>query len=259
MRKTKATAKLLNKRKNINSMIHTEPTMPNPEIYEQSLSDKEHLEERKREKRRKRQRVLRRITGILLIFCCVYLTFLLYGAINTEFIYDEDGQIIPRPMTVEAISRIEDYNQIAVQYRQARYLYEQVLLLDYRVAAGIEDTLAIAPEYEKMLDSVETLAIQLGAVNISSEYTQTLSMLKQWVEEDIAVYCQNMSRAISQNNEEYAANALEYKDRMYQDFSVITQNLLVSAQSIEGADTKDIAAWSPEGYIEKEVGAYAES
>lgn len=259
MRKTKATDKLLKKRKAVSNTVRTAPIMSDAEAYEQSLSDKEHLDERRRERRRKRKETLCRIVCTLLIFCCVYLTFLIYGAINTEFIYNEEGQIVPRTMTMKAIGRREDYNQIALQYRQARYLYEQVLLLDYRIAAGVEDVLSIAPEYEKMLDSVETLAIQLGAVNISSEYTQTLSMLKQWVEEDIAVYCQNMSRAIAQNNEKYAANALEYKARMYQDFSVITQNLIVSAQNVEGVDIKDIAAWSPEAYIEKEVGAYAGS
>lgn len=256
MPKKKALNKLLNKRKTVEKTVHIEPTVPDAENYEQSIEEQEMLNARKRERKEMRHFVLRRVICGVLIFCCVYLTFLIYGAINTEFIYNEDGKIVPRAMTVSSIGKLEDYQEISVQYRQARYLYEQVLVLDYRIAAGIEDPLTIAPDYETMLDSIEALAIQLGAVNISSEYTQTLTMLTKWVKEDIAVYCQNMSRAISQNNEEYAANALEYKTRVYQDFSVITQNILVLAQGIEGADTDDMASWSPEKYIEDTIGAY---
>lgn len=255
IKKRKAINKLLRKREAANGTVPAEPVLQKPEDYERTLADKEHLEMRRRERRERRRGVMRRAVSVVLIFCCLYLSFLIYGAINTEFVYDETGTIVPRAMTIESIGRLEDYRKIAVQYRQARYLYEQVLVLDYRIAAGVEDTLSIAPEYEKMLDSVESLAIQLGAVTVSSEYTQTLSMLTQWVEEDIAVYCQNMSRAISQNNEEYASNALEYKNRMYQDFSVITQNLLVLSENVEGADIEDIAAWSPEKYIQEAVGA----
>lgn len=255
IKKRKAINKLLRKREAVNDTVPVEPVLEKPEDYERTLADKEHLEMRKRDRREKRRGIMRRVVSVMLIFCCLYLSFLIYGAINTEFVYDETGTIVPRAMTIESIEDLENYRKLAVQYRQARYLYEQVLVLDYRIAAGVEDTLSIAPEYEKMLDSVESLAIQLGALTVSSEYTQTLSMLTQWVEEDIAVYCQNMSRAISQNNEEYASNALEYKNRMYQDFSVITQNLLVLSETVEGADIEDIAAWSPEKYIQEAVGA----
>lgn len=256
MPKKKALSKLLNKRKTVEQSVHFEFPVPDAEGYEQTLEESEMLDARKQEKRQRRHFILRRLFCGLLIFCCVHLTFLIYGAINTEFIYTEDGKIVPRSMTISSISKLEDYREMTVQYRQARYLYEQVLVLDYRIAAGIEDPLTIAPEYEKMLDSIEALAIQLGAVNLSSEYTQTLTMLSRWVKEDIAIYCQNMSRAISQNNSEYASNALEYKSRVYQDFSVITQNLLVLSKNIDGADVTDIAAWSPEKYIEKTIGAY---
>lgn len=259
MPRKKAISKLLKKREAVSETIRTEPVLPQAEDYEQTLADREHLEARKRERRYRRQTAVRRVVSIALIVCCLYLSFLIYGAVNTEFVYDADGSIVPRAMTVQRIEALENYRQLAIQYRQARYLYEQVLVLDYRIAAGIEDPLTVAPEYEKMLDSIESLAIQLGAVELASEYTQTLSMLTTWVSEDIAVYCQNMSRAISQNNEQYAANALEYKTRVYQDFSVITQNILVLSQNVEGADTQDIAAWSPESYIEDTIGAYGGS
>ena len=256
MRKKKAMEKLLHKRKTVGSAAYTEPDLKEAETYEQTLEEKEHIAARRRERRKKQSAYFRRFVSGTLIAFCLYLTFLIYGAVNTDFIYNDQGHIVPRAMTLQSIGALEDYNEFAVQYRQAQYLYEQVLLLDYRIAAGVEDPLEIAPEYETLLDPIESLAIQLGAAELSSAYTQALGMLTQWVKDDIAVYCQNMSRAISQGNEEYAANALEDKNRMYQNFSMLTQNLLVLAQGVEGADVKDIAGWSPEKFIEEAVGAY---
>lgn len=256
--KKRATNKLLKKRAVINKEPHERISdLPDAGNYEAELEADAVIKERKEARQRKRRRLIRRITCILLSVCCVYLCFLIYGVINTNFYYDENGRIVPNLLTVEKIRTAENFTELTAQYRQARYLYEQVLVLDYRIALGQEDMLSVAPEYDKLLTDVEPLAIQLSAVELSAEFTQTKDMLKTWVQEDIAVYCQNMSRAISQNNEEYAAKALEYKTLMYKDFSVITQNLLVLGQSVEGADMQDIADWSPEKYIEDTLGVFA--
>jgi len=49
---------------------------------------------------------------------------------------------------------------------------------------------------------------------------------------------------------------MEYKALMYQDFSVITQNLLSLGNNVDGAILKDIAEWSPERYIQDTLGVY---
>jgi hypothetical protein len=184
------------------------------------------------------------------------LAFLIFGVINTEYVRDENGKVVPLVMSYQQIKQLEDFNKLAVQYRQARMLYEQVLVLDYRMAAGIEDPMSIAPEYEKLLTSVEPLAIQLSALTLPAEFTQTKNMLLTWTKNDIAIYCQNVSRAVSQNNEEYATRALEYKSLMYQDFSVITSNLMSLGAKVDGASLKDIAEWSPEKYVQDTLGVF---
>lgn len=87
MRKMKATDKLLQKRKTVGGEMHAKPHLPKAEIYEQSMGDDELLEERRNERKRMRKRLCHRTLCILLIISCLYLTFLIYGAINTEFIY----------------------------------------------------------------------------------------------------------------------------------------------------------------------------
>jgi len=260
MRK-KATDKLLQKRDTVNQKeraalpkksLLTESADNYEERLDENLQVKEHHEAKTKKRRKKAATSVR----ALLVVASIYLAFLIYGVINTQYVYDANGKVVPLVMSYSQIKKIDNFNRLSTQYRQARTLYESVLVLDYRVAAGHEDALIIAPEYEKLLTSVEPLAIQLSALETPAEFTQTKNMLLTWTKNDIAVYCQNMSKAISQNNQEYAARAMEYKSLMYQDFSVITQNLISLGMQTEGADLRDIMEWSPEKYIQDTLGVY---
>lgn len=224
--------------------------------FEVRVDDSIYLQERKDAKVAKRKSTASKAVRAFLVMLSIYLAFLIYGVINTQYVYDAEGNVVPLVMTYDQIKKLDNFNKLAVQYRQTRLLYEQVLVLDYRVAAGIEDTLIVAPEYEKMLASIEPLAIQVSALEVPAEFTQTKNMLLTWTKNDIAIYCQNMSSAISQNSEEYAARAMEYRSLMYQDFSVITQNLISLGIRVDGADLSDIMAWSPEKYVQDTLGVY---
>jgi len=259
MRK-KVTDKFHKKRSIVTKTEHTAKLNPtsleSADSFEEKVEADISLKERKKNKKERHKSVIIRAVRILLVLCSIYIAFLIYGVINTDYVYDDTGRVVPLVMKYNQIKDLDSFNKLALQYRQARLLYEQVLVLDYRIAAGIEDPLTIAPEYEKMLSSIEPLAIQLSALEVPAEYTQTKNMLLTWTKTDIAVYCQNMSKAISQNSEEYAGEALQGRTVVYQDFSVVTQNLVSIGSKVDGADMKDIAEWSPEKYIQDALGAY---
>lgn len=212
------------------------------------------LKVRKDRKRQEFQQKRNKAISIIMILACVYVVFLIYGAFNTQYVYDDNGNAVPQKLDVQQLKDIKEFDKIANQYRQARQIYEEVLILDYRVGAGIEDTTILGAEYEKELEAIETLTLQLGGVSVITEYSQLLTMLTSWVSTDIAVYCQNMSAAISYNNEDYMNQALEYKNISYNDFSLVTKNLVTFGEQIDGADISDIISWSPESYISQESG-----
>jgi len=222
---------------------------------ELSAEDKEILKELKEKRSIKRRDIINRIMCIVLSFCCVYMMFLIYGVFNTKYIYDDKGNVVPQLMTIDKLRDLDEFNNIAAQYRQSRMLYEKVLELDYRVAAGLEDPLAVAPEYDMLLDTVEELIIEIQAMSVSSKYTQLHNMISVWVKTDVAVYCQSMSQAISQNNTESASKAMEYKNIMYNDFSIITTNIITLGDGVYGAEISDIMKWSPEKYVRENLGA----
>ncbi len=201
----------------------------------------------------KRGNLHTRIINFILIAGCIYLLVLIFGAAVTKYQYNSDGKAVPEKMSVDDIRQKHNFDMILTQYEYCRSLYEKTLLLDYRVAQGQEDTLEIAPEYEALLDDVQNLSVKTDAISVDTKYDQVKSMMVNWIKNDIAVYLQNISAAISENNTEKANNALQDKDRVYDDFSLITQNIVALGSSISGADLTDIKSWTPEDYVDQEI------
>ena len=201
----------------------------------------------------KRGNLHTRIINFILIAGCIYLLVLIFGAAVTKYQYNSDGKAVPEKMSVDDIRQKHNFDTILTQYEYCRSLYEKTLLLDYRVAQGQEDTLEIAPEYEALLDDVQNLSVKTDAISVDTKYDQVKSMMVNWIKNDIAVYLQNISAAISENNTEKANNALQDKDRVYDDFSLITQNIVALGSSISGADLTDIKSWTLEDYVDQEI------
>ena len=113
--------------------------------------------------------------------------------------------------------------------------------------------MTIAPEYEALLDDVTNLSVKTEAMEVESQYSQIKNIMLLWVKNDIAVYLQNMSAAISQNDVETANKAIQDKERVYKDFSIITQNIVAMGESVKGADLTEIREWTPESYVDEKI------
>ncbi len=196
-----------------------------------------------------RHKKLSRIASIFMVIACVYVIFLIYGVFCTKYQYNKQGEIKPVVLSVAEIKALKDYNVILVQYEDCRVLYEKILQLDYRLGLGVEDPLTLAPEYEKLLDEVNTLTVKTDALDVDMRYETIKNMLLVWVQTDAAIYLQKISSGISQNNGEDASIAVDYKNIMYDDFALISQNLITIGETINGANINGIVEWSPESYI----------
>lgn len=237
--------------------VNTDRTGPNNAEYippnDSTLETEELLRQFDEAKQEKKWSIVTRIINILLILACIYFVFLIYGVAVTDYQYTDEGNIAAQKLSVSDIREKKNFETILVQYENCRLLYEQVLMLDYRLGQGAEDALTIAPEYEELLDTVTDLSIKTDAASVDTQYTQLKNMLLNWIQNDIAVYLQNMSTAISENNSEKANNALQDKDNVYSDFSLITSNMVTIGEKITGVDLTDIKGWTPESYINERI------
>jgi hypothetical protein len=199
-----------------------------------------------------------KVFNVILIVSCVYLVFLIYGVMNTSYVYDnKSGDVVPLIVPVETIQKKADYELVSTQYLQARTLYEEVLKLDYRLSMAErtgEDPLLIAPEYEKILEKISSLSIQMSAQTVPAQYTQPYNMLLSWVQNDIALYCQHISKAISQNSVMDMNKSQEYRASMYNNFMRITELVATLGTQVDNVDVSIIYNWSPESFIEQYSG-----
>lgn len=252
-RKAAATARKEQKKKksglkkplgHANEMETEEPI----EIFEQKLEKLEATRLVKQSRREKRKRALMRGIQILLAIMSAYLAFLIYGLFVTEYEYNEQGGVVPKIVSVEEIESKSVYGELYKYYCMSRSLYEDVLRIDYKLSLDPESKL-VATEYEELLDEVTSLTVAIDAFEPGSKYSQMKNMILEWVRTDIAVYLQNVSAAILQNNQEKAANAVSGREQVYSDFMIISENLAALGEAVPGYDLSDLYEWSPEKYI----------
>lgn len=230
--------------------------LPEEIDYDEQLETESIENERKELIKDKKNRIIKRIVIVLLIIGSLYCIFLIYGVINTDYVYDSNGKVVPQSMSISDIKKKDEFNKVYGQYQVARSIYEDVLKLDYRLSQNMEDQKVIATEYQKELDKLNEFIPQLKALEVSSEYTQIISMLTSWSGANlnsINSYCTHMSQAISQNDSTTADTALSERNTIYSDFQLITQNLTSIAEKIKGVDITSLYKWSPENYVQKNL------
>jgi hypothetical protein len=189
----------------------------------------------------------------LMIAMSVYLAWLIYGAIVTDYDYGADGKVAAQRMSVAEIAAAEEFKLLQSYYLRARDLYEEALTLDYRLACYPDEALLIAADYEAMLETTAKLAIDIGAAKFGASYGQFQKQILSWVQTDIAVYLQNISAAITQNDSEKANRAIISRDVMYNDFMLLSQNIAVFGRNTKGTSLGDIYEWSPEKFVREEL------
>ena len=235
------------------------PQIPSPEeiLSDEDIAQLNHIDQMMSDENfaleGKKRKLRRRVSTFFLTAACTYLVILIYGSFITEFYYNDAGEIAPVVMTVSDISEKNEYNTIVGMYIQTRQLYERLLSLDYRMAAGAEDTLTIAPEYEKTLDTISSLTTQIDAAVINSKYNQVKNMLLTWVKTHAAAYCQYMSTAITQNDNNAAAEAIAARQVLNSNFQLITQNIVTLGNDIKGYELEEIKDWSPDRFIQETI------
>ena len=194
------------------------------------------------------------IFKVVLCVLCGYLLFLIYGALMTDYDYDENGNVTAQKMSVEDIKQQKEFNTLLGHYMDARALYEQILSLNYQLDKNEKDAIKYASEFEKLLDESSRIIIQVKAVTPSKQYSQAYSLLLNWVNADLSSYLQEISKALTTGSAENLQNAMNDKQRCYNNCHQLTANIISLGQNIKGVNLTDVKDWSPEIYIQKEMG-----
>lgn len=227
--------------------------------YEKELDEApEKALKRDRHNDRKSKIIKRTITGIF-IALSVYMAFLTYGIITTSYGYNEQKEVVPIRVSYGEIKDLKEYEVLTTQYFACRSLYESVLLLDCRYELAMqngsqEELVRLGTEYTKALDTVETLVVQVNSLKLSSKYDYIVEQLSVWIKDYIACYLQFMSSSIINNSQEDYANAMDFRNKTYNGFNIITKNIANVGANISGATdiVDNIDSWSPMKFVQEQ-------
>lgn len=203
-------------------------------------------EERTAALKGKAKRVFLAVTVVL----CLYLAFLIYGLLQTNYIYNDNGEVVPEILSVEDLGTLNQYNTLSNYYLRVRILYEKVLTVDYKLAQNSDNGALVAMEYTDLLDNVSKLITDIEAAQLDTAYTILLNQMDELVKTHIAVYLQNMAKALTQNDSDAATQALAGREVIESEFTALTANMATLCNATNGANNGEIYSWSPAGFME---------
>lgn len=220
--------------------------------YDYALEE-ENIRKMKRDVQKShKKRVYSKAGKVLMIIGAVYILFLIYGCIMTDFDYDDSGQLVPVVMTYQNIKDKKEFEELIKYYFRTRTLYEDILRYDYELAKDSSLSVSLGTKYNGILDDIDKANTKVKAFSPGIQYENLQNMLQNVIAE-MSAYANAMSKALLQNNSDAAAEALQRRNNVYQKFMTISNNIAVIADGIPGIDKKDIEdimSWSPDDYLQ---------
>jgi hypothetical protein len=140
---------------------------------------------------------------------------------------------------------------------RTRILYEKILALDYELSQNADNSLQISMSYTKLLEEVSKLATDINAAELDMGYSVIQNQMYTLVYTHIAVYLQNISNAITNNDSERANQAILGRETVQSEFATLTSNMVTLCNTTKGAKNQEIYNWSPESYLSELQGGDA--
>lgn len=219
------------------------------EAYDEAIDLEEFKRMQREEKRAHTSARISHIIFVCTIILCLYLVLLIYGVFQTSYVYDDSGAVVPEILSVSDLRSLSQYESLSSYYLRTRILYEDVLSVDYELACDGSQSTLIAMDYTELLDEVEKLTTDLSAADLDTGYSTILSQMSTLVSTHIAVYLQNMSDALTNNNADSANQALVGREVIESEFTQLTANMAAICNATNGAKNGDIYSWSPTEFI----------
>lgn len=204
---------------------------------------------------KKRSFIKNKIGIISLSILCVYLIFLIFGAFMTPFYRQSKGtKAYPIVMSVQDIKNKAEFDKVYELFLEAKNIYEDVIMIDYRLSLNTESSALIAADYTAMLDRTSNLYTAITATTFQKKYAPVIAVLKTWVYTDMPVYLQNVSNALVLNDTNKAQQAIVGQTVVETNFMTLKNNIISLSDGIKAVDLTEIEEWSVEKYRKEQIG-----
>lgn len=220
------------------------------ESFDELITEQEYKRIKRQQKFQNTKIRISKIAVAIIVLLCLYCSFLIYGLVQTNYIYNNNGEVVPEVLSVEDLQTLKQYNTLSNYYLRTRILYEDVLKVDYDLTQNPDNGALLAMEYTELLDKVSKLSTDLEASKLDTGYQTILKQMYDLVHTHIAVYLQNISNALTSNDQKAATEAVAGREVVKSQFRNLTSNMAMLCNATNGAKNGDIYAWSPDAYIQ---------
>lgn len=195
-------------------------------FYEENVDDTFF---RQQSRKRKVKRVIE-ITAFIL--ATVYLLILILGVCTTQHYVDENNKTHLIVADVATIKDRSDFNEIKDMMEKVRDVLTDVTVLDIKVANGDLEYTEAAGRYSGILDNIDTLIPKVQAMDLESKNQLIEQSMESLLSNDVAIYLQNISSALTTLDESTMNTALQWRESMWQSYDDLNSQIQILAQNL---------------------------
>jgi hypothetical protein len=162
----------------------------------------------------------------ILFLVAIYMGFVLLGALNTTYETTLDGQKKAQVINVALREKREVYYFLESEYDNLVRLLREIQELEAKTFGGSSDSMfELAAKYEGLLPHIDKRLPKIKAMEMPQEYKIIQTQMINIYKDDIALYLQNISKALSVGDEQALKNAVNWSQKTAVSFRQIQRNM----------------------------------
>lgn len=193
----------------------------------------------------------------LLALLCIYLLFLLFGMVVSEYYIDENGIRQPIVLSMDYLYNREDYNELRAHYDAIEDLVVDITIVDIYLANEDLTAMEAVTQYTAFLNErVDIMIPKITAMELGKEQAVLQQSMETILANDIAVYLQKMVDGLKTGNSESINTAMVWRDRFLSSFRVIRSDMANLCEKVK-FDSTDLREWNlSDEVLKKDSSAY---
>lgn len=162
----------------------------------------------------------------LIIMGILYLIVAIFGIASTRYYTDEEGNRRAYRLSFSDLQLQDDYIVLTEQLNGVRNLLVEMVILDIHLSSGTYTDFEAATLYTELLDEkLDVMIPKVTSMNLQKEQEPIREAFDSLLSYDLALYLQNIAKALKTGDQTTAQTALEYRKSALATYEIIEGEL----------------------------------
>ena len=170
----------------------------------------------------------------LLILGIAYLIVLIFGVASTRYYTDEEGNRRTYRLTFSDMELQDDYRALKEQMTDIRDLLSDIAVVDIHLVNGTYTDFEASTLYTELLDEkLDVMIPKITAMDLQKEQEPIREAMESVLSYDLALYLQNISKALKNGDTATAQTALTYRESALKTYDIIESEMKAIADRLK--------------------------